>query len=249
MERDVLVSIVTVCLNSQNTIEQTIQSVLNQTYSNIEYIIIDGGSVDDTLDIIKKYETAFGDRLKWLSESDKGVYDAINKGIRMSRGDIIGVLSSDDWYEKNAVEKVMEHYDREFPCQVIYGMFRTIKDNQEPKITFINHSFLESEMLCHEACFISRKAYRLTGLYSLRYRIASDYDLLLKMTEHEKVRFTPVMEVLVNFRLGGISNDDERLKEQFAIRAKHFHYPKEKYAIYMMWFKVKIVVKKMLGAK
>ncbi len=251
MRKNILVSIVTVCLNSEKTIEQTIQSVLKQTYSNIEYIIVDGGSTDGTVDIIKKYEEVFSDRLKWVSESDKGIYDAMNKGIRMSTGKIIGVLSSDDWYEENAVENVIEHYDPEYPYQVIYGMSRTVKDNYTAKITFVNHKFLESEMMCHEACFISRKAYGLTGLYSLRYKFGSDYDLMLRLTEHDEVKFVPVFEVFVNFRLGGITdkNGDEVPMENFMIRARYFHYSKRKYAFYMLWFKAKIAAKNIIRGR
>ena len=104
-------SIITVSLNNKDTIEQTIRSVLSQTYNNVEYIVIDGGSTDGTVDIIKKYE----DKISyWVSESDKGIYDAMNKGIRKATGDIVGILNADDFYvDENVLEKVVKCFEKE----------------------------------------------------------------------------------------------------------------------------------------
>lgn len=102
-----LISIITVVYNGEKYLEQTIQSVINQTYKNIEYIVIDGGSTDGTLDIIKKYEEHIS---YWVSESDKGLYDAMNKGIGVAKGELIGMINSDDWYELEAVEIMAEAY-------------------------------------------------------------------------------------------------------------------------------------------
>ena len=101
------ISIITPCLNSAKTIRQTIESVLNQTYHNIEYIIVDGASMDGTLEIIQEYEPQFQGRLHYVSEPDHGIYDAMNKGIRMSHGNVIGIINSDDYYEQDAVEKMV----------------------------------------------------------------------------------------------------------------------------------------------
>ena len=99
-------SIITICYNSGKTVERTLKSVLGQSFKNFEYIIVDGGSNDDTLDIVRKYEPLFQGRLKWKSEPDKGIYDAMNKGIVRVSGDIIGIVNSDDWLEPDALEKV-----------------------------------------------------------------------------------------------------------------------------------------------
>ena len=99
------ISIITVCLNSVKTIRDAIESLLQQTYQNFEYIIVDGESVDGTLDIIKEYECIFGNRMKLISERDHGIYDAMNKGIEIASGDIIGILNSDDWYEKDVYKR------------------------------------------------------------------------------------------------------------------------------------------------
>lgn len=106
------VSIITPCLDSEKTIRRTIESVLYQTYKNIEYIIVDGGSGDKTLEIVRTYQPLFEGRMRWVSEPDKGIYDAMNKGIRMSHGQIIGIINSDDYYVSNAVEQVIGHLEK-----------------------------------------------------------------------------------------------------------------------------------------
>ncbi len=107
------ISIITPCLNSEKTIRDTMESVLHQTYKNIEYIIVDGGSEDRTLEIIHEYEHLFNGRLKYISEKDNGIYDAMNKGIRQSKGKLIGIIGSDDYYETDAVEKVAAHMTKD----------------------------------------------------------------------------------------------------------------------------------------
>ena len=106
------VTIVTVCYNSESTIRKTIESVLRQTYTNIEYVVIDGNSQDKTLDIIREYQECFKGRMKLVSEPDEGIYDAMNKGIRLAEGELIGILNSDDHYEENAVEEIVKAWDR-----------------------------------------------------------------------------------------------------------------------------------------
>ena len=103
MKGNVVFSIITICYNSSQTIERTIKSVLNQSFTDFEYIIVDGGSHDSTLDIIRKYQNSFGDRLIWKSEPDKGIYDAMNKGINISNGVIVGIVNSDDWLNYDAL--------------------------------------------------------------------------------------------------------------------------------------------------
>ena len=107
------VSIITACFNSEKTIKTTIESVLHQTYSNIEYIIIDGKSSDSTIEIVKEYMPLFRGRLRYISEKDNGIYDAMNKGIRLSKGDVIGIINSDDFYELDAVENIIKYMNSE----------------------------------------------------------------------------------------------------------------------------------------
>ncbi len=214
-----LVSIVTVCLNSKNTIERTIKSVLSQTYPNIEYIIIDGKSIDGTVDIIKKYEECFNGNLTVVSEKDNGIYDAMNKGIRLARGEVIALLNSDDWYENDTIELVMQSYSKGLSC-VIYGMLRRYKDNKEHSIQFLNSNFLETEGMCHSSCFISKEAYERCGLYDVQYKIVSDFDLLLRMKKNG-VYFIPIYKVLTNFTMGGASSKYAMLKELNLIRYRY----------------------------
>jgi len=101
--KDILVSIITPCLNSKKTIRKTIESVINQTYKNIEYIIVDGESTDGTIEIINEYREKYKDCIKFISEKDNGIYDAMNKGIKLCSGSLIGIINSDDYYETNAV--------------------------------------------------------------------------------------------------------------------------------------------------
>lgn len=222
-----LVSIVTVCLNSENTIERTIQSVLSQTYTNIEYIIIDGKSTDRTLDIIRRYENKFNGNLTVISEKDNGIYDAMNKGIKLAKGEMIALLNSDDWYEDNAIELVMQNYHAESAC-VIYGMLRNIKEGKEHSIQFRNFDFLETEGMCHSSCFISRIAYEECGLYDVQYKIVSDFDLLLRM-KIKGIEFIPIYKVLTNFTMGGASSQYGILKELNVIRYRYQIISKGKY--------------------
>ncbi|MDO4190908.1 MAG: glycosyltransferase, partial [Bacteroidales bacterium] len=130
MNNTPLVSIITVCFNAEKTIEQTIQSVINQTYSNIEYIIIDGKSTDSTLNIVSKYKDNIA---TIISEPDNGIYDAMNKGIKLSSGELIGIINADDWYEKDAVKIMVNKYlsTENKDNSLYYGMIRIWKNNKE----------------------------------------------------------------------------------------------------------------------
>ena len=116
-------SIITVSYNSSKTIEKTINSVLSQTYKDVEYIIVDGASSDGTVEIIKEYEPLFEGRMKWISEPDNGIYFAMNKGIQMAKGELIGIINSDDWYENDAVEKIVYGWSDagKKPLSVLHG--------------------------------------------------------------------------------------------------------------------------------
>lgn len=206
--RNIKVSIVTVCCNSEKTIQRTIESVLNQTYKNIEYIIIDGSSTDHTIDIIKKYIPIANGRMKYISERDKGIYNAFNKGIRMTTGDVIGIINSDDFYELNAVQKVIEHMDNS-SCQVIYGYCNVIGRSG---ISIVKTSHLELTKRCmipHPACFVTRECYCRYGLFIEWIKIASDYELMMRLYRTQNVLFTQIPYVLANFTTEGISSSKE----------------------------------------
>ena len=199
-----LVSIITVCLNSEKFLEDAIRSVTGQTYDNIEYIIIDGGSTDRTLDIIKKYK----DKITfWVSEKDEGISDAFNKGIIAAKGEIIGILNSDDWYEKGAVKDVAEAYVLDKNTGVIHGDVCFYKD-KKPLFTISPHQNPERmwrEMIYnHPACFVSRPPYNTFGMFDKNLKVAMDYELLLRFYVN-KVKFLHVPRVLTNQRCEGKS--------------------------------------------
>ena len=201
--RDRLCSIVTVCFNSEKTIEKTIESVLNQTYKKIEYLIIDGSSTDSTMEIVKKYEPLFEGRMKWISEPDKGIYDAMNKGIRMASGELIGIINSDDFYEPTAVENMISAMSDK-PYQILYGAIRTLKDGVERDISISSHLFLREGMIGHPACFVTKRLYNELGVYDTEFVSAADYDFMLRMAENPKVHFQPVYKIIANFATGGM---------------------------------------------
>lgn len=198
------VSIITPCLNSEKTIRDTIESVLQQSYTNIEYIIVDGKSTDSTLSIIQEYMPLFRGRLKYVSEADKGIYNAMNKGIRLSTGQVIGIINSDDYYEKDAVEKIVQRYVAG-KYQVIYGQLCVLTQYGGRYICKDSHKQLLKRMIPHPTCFVTRNVYRDFGLYLESLKLAADYELMLRLNKSGRIEFVSLNDTLANFRLGGAS--------------------------------------------
>lgn len=197
------VSIITVCYNSISTIKRTIESVLKQTYENIEYIIVDGGSSDGTVELIKSFEDKFGARLKWISEKDDGIYDAMNKGIHMASGELIGIINSDDYYELDAVAHMIDAMTED-PYQILYGYMKVWKDNILQNISIVMHDSLPACMLNHPTCFVTKKIYDDLGAFDIQYCSVADYDFLIRMHQNDQVKFIPVFENIANFSTGGM---------------------------------------------
>lgn len=204
-EENFLVTIVTVSFNSSKTIETTLESVLNQSYRSIQYIIKDGGSTDGTVAILEKYVPKFkkvGIDFAYESSPDQGIYDAMNKGIQRANGSLVGILNSDDWYEQDTVSKVVDFHFKKPEVDIIYGIVREILDDQEFGFRFINDTYLHLETINHPGTFIKKESYSKLGLYSLDYKFVSDYDFFLRAKKNGLI-FHPIYSVLCNFRLGG----------------------------------------------
>lgn len=203
--KNVKVTVITPCYNSEKTIKDTIESVLNQTYKNIEYIIVDGGSNDKTLEIINGYKSLFEGRMKVISEKDDGIYDAMNKGIVSATGDVIGIVNSDDFYELNAVEIMVGALTDE-KYQILYGFQRCLENRKEIRVVIFNHNNLKNQMITHPTCFVTRNVYLSYGLFDCTYRSSADYEFMLRMSAKSNVEFIPVYEIISNFELGGMSS-------------------------------------------
>lgn len=226
-----LVSVITVVYNGEKYIEDVIRSVLNQTYNNIEYIIIDGGSSDNTISIIKRYEHQIS---FWVSETDKGISDAFNKGITKATGEIIGIINSDDWYEKDAVEKVVANSNN---ADVIYGDMQLWKNNKKDFIVRGDHHFLTREMTVnHPTVFVRKECYNRLGLFDIQYKLAMDYDLMLRFAVN-KCRFRYVPEVLSNMRWEGVSDINWLTGCRETLQIKNKYLPKRKILNYLYFCK------------
>lgn len=214
-------SIITVCLNSGKTIEKTINSVLGQTFKDFEYIIVDGCSSDNTLDIVNAYR----DRIDILvSEPDNGLYDAMNKGIQLASGDVIGIVNSDDWYEDGTLSTIAEAFESNNDIDIIYGDMNIIEPDKEP-YRYHPPEFRKLWRLMsvnHPATFVRKRAYDKCGLYDTSYRISGDVDIMVRFWTNQ-LKFGHISKILSNFRVGGISskfrqdNDYEvrRIVDQF----------------------------------
>lgn len=205
------ISVITVSLNMADTIERTIKSVTSQECDELEYIVIDGGSDDGTVDIIRKYAP---DISYWCSEPDNGIYDAMNKGLTVATGDIVAFLNSDDWYEENALKTVTAQFDKE--TDVLCGQVKAYKEGQlvgiEPNRKISCREWFLGMCYCHQAIFARRQVFEAYGGFDTRYRIAADYDWFLNLYV-KGIRIKVVDFVLANYNKTGISN--KRLKTVF----------------------------------
>lgn len=204
-----LVSIVTAVYNGAAHLQQTIESVLGQTYRNIEYIIIDGGSTDGTLDVIRR----FAPSLKhWVSRPDAGMYFAMNEGVARTTGEIVGIINSDDWYERDAVQSIVEEYLSSDRQTVLYGVTRYYDGDELDMILSYDHRKLPSRMINHPACFVPKAIYNRFGPFDTRYRVAADYDFLLRVYRGG-VPFKHLEKIIANFRHGGFSSRNLSARE------------------------------------
>ncbi|MGF6848987.1 glycosyltransferase involved in cell wall biosynthesis [Chitinophaga sp. W3I9] len=210
-----LISIVTVVYNNEKGIAKTIDSVISQTYPAIEYIIIDGGSTDGTVDIINGYKSGI---TKFISEKDSGIYDAMNKGIRNANGEIIGLINSGDHLEPGCLDAVAKAYLENPTYDVFHGLMR-VYSSSEKFICIIGNdsSTLSGGMIEHAACFVKKTSYEKYGDFNLKYKISSDYEFMLRLRK-QGAGFYFIEAVLANFYLGGISSRPLGTYESLEIR-------------------------------
>lgn len=228
--RNPLVSIITVVYNGADTIEQTINSVINQSYNKIEYIIIDGGSSDGTLDIIHQHEEHIDD---WISEPDEGLYDAMNKGIAKARGELIGMINSDDWYEPSAVALIVDTYKSHPYKRIFHGDRFDVHLDGTRRLYKFNSSkfklFYSAMTYNHPSMFVHRDIYRKCK-YNTSFESYADYEFALKQYLKDPDIFEYIPIAYVNYRLDGISakqsfkeNIKEGVKARFSAGLKLYH--------------------------
>ncbi len=206
------VSIVTVSFNSQNTISDTINSVLHQTYPDIEYIIVDGKSSDNTVNIIESLKDKFNGRLRFISEPDNGIYDAMNKGIKMATGEIVGLLNSDDIFASNTViEKIADAF-KTSNAQCVYGNLVIVDKNDINRVLresncgqYKQGSFRRGWHPPHPTFYTYKKNYDKYGYYRTGFKITADFECMMRLLEENGLPSKYIDELIVKQRVGGVS--------------------------------------------
>lgn len=243
------ISIITVCFNSAKTIEDTIKSVLSQTHNDIEYIVVDGGSTDETLSIIEKYNSKIS---YTISEPDDGLYDAMNKGIRAATGDVIGILNSDDVFQNDSVLYDIAANISSSEVDACYGDLVYVAQHDLGQVVRVWKSCEYNENLwatgwapAHPTFFAKSDVYKKHDLFDITNRLAADYEFLIRVIGRDKIRVKYIPKVLVRMRLGGETNKSIKniIKQNYEIiraaKKNGFNFP-------VAWFvfkKLKIKIK------
>jgi len=228
-------TIITVVFNGKAFIANCIRSVLSQSYSDVEYIIVDGGSTDGTIEQIREFKNGIS---TFISQKDLGIYDAMNKGIAMATGDVIGVLNADDFFsDEHVLEKIVRTFQTS-DCDVVYGDLFYVKRNDTGRVVrkwagqpYDGRLFSYGWMPAHPTFYARKELFEHYGNYDLSYGSAADYELMLRFMHRHKVKATYLPHVLVQMRMGGVSN--RFLTNRFAALKKDYramkvhmiHYP------------------------
>ena len=204
------ISIITIVYNRSETVSQALESIFSQRYSNFETIVVDGGSTDGTLLVIDKYIKNIN---IFIAEKDDGIYDALNKGVALATGDVIGILHADDLLENNDILYKISNVFADPSIEAVYGDLVYVKSNNINQVIrywkagiYDQSSFKRGWMPPHPTLYLRRSVYERFGLFDIRYRISADYDAILRFLAIEKVRTAYIPEILVRMRAGGISN-------------------------------------------
>jgi len=203
------ISIITPTFNSVATLRDTLESVARQLHAEVEHIIVDGGSNDGTLDIVREFPHV----ARVISEPDEGLYDAINKGIRAASGEVVGVLNSDDFYAHSGVLSIIARAFEQETTDCIYGDVVYVQPEDTSKIIrhyssrhFHPRKFALGFMPAHPTFYLKKECYQRYGLHNTQYKIAADFELLLRMLYIHRLKYTYINQALVHMRAGGISN-------------------------------------------
>lgn len=203
------ISIITATYNSEKTLKDTLESVLSQTYKDYEHIIIDGMSKDNTMKIVKGYEEKYNGKLKYISEKDTGLYDAMNKGIKMATGDVIGILNSDDKYaNENVLQMIADKFEKT-NCDGTYAnlIFMDEETMSIPKRIWKSPcgKLEDGWHPAHPTLYLKKEVYEKIGLFNLKYRIVADYDFMIRMMKEKTIKLEYIDEYIVHMRIGGTS--------------------------------------------
>lgn len=206
------ISIITATFNSGKTVKDTFVSVLNQTYNDYELIVVDGGSKDDTVEILRHYEPIFNGRMKWISEPDQGIYDAMNKGIAMATGDVVGILNSDDFYTSYGILRKVANALQDENIDAVYGDVHYVHDNDLGKCVryYSSKPFRRvwmrfGFMPAHPSFYCRREVYERYGTFDLSYKVAADFECLLRLIFVNRIRTKYLPVDFVTMRTGGAS--------------------------------------------
>ena len=208
-----IISIITATYNSASTIRYTIESVLRQTYSDYELIIKDGGSKDDTLDICREYEAKFEGRMKMISASDKGIYDAMNKGIEAATGDVVGLLNSDDFYTSNDIlQTIADAFEKDKSLDAVYGDIHFVKDGAlDKQVRYYSSALFKRGymrfgfMPAHPSFYCKKACYEKYGYFDTSFKIAADFENLLRLIFKGRIKTKYIKKDFVTMRTGGAS--------------------------------------------
>ena len=214
------ISIITVVYNNERTIKEAIESVFSQSYSEIEYVIIDGNSIDNTVDIINQYKSQLG---YFVSERDYGIYDAMNKGIKASTGDVIGILNSDDLYQDPTVlQTIMDQFNNDLNLDIVFGDLVYVKNDNTDKVIrywisspYFGKYFEFGNVPPHPSLFVKRKVYEEAGCFNVNFKLAADYEFMLRIFKKHNFKSHYVNKIIVKMRLGGATNQSfSNIKKQ-----------------------------------
>ena len=228
------ISVITATFNSGKTVRDTIESVLHQTHKDTEYIIVDGKSSDNTMEIARSYELQFGGRMRYISERDKGIYDAMNKGISMATGDVVGILNSDDFYTANDVLEQVAKAMEDTSIDAVYGDVHYVNEEHLDKCVryYTSRPFHRAWMRfgfmpAHPSFYCRRSVYERCGTFDLTYKVAADFENLLRLIFVHRIRTRYIAKDFVTMRTGGASSSGLRSHRQIMhdhLRAlKHNH--------------------------